>query len=365
MHSRFARARVVVMFTCFFIFFNVCSYIGIIDILRQKSFSHFSYPLEADLGPVVRHVRAVWKPGQGSVPLYTDARVHPINRADFPYLIRNHCRCGCPAGRPDIVVLVKSAVDNRYHRDVLRKTWMNARRYAGSAFSVCSVFLLGRPKVADDDPTAAPVVQQVQQRLEEEQRKHGDMVQFDFVDAYYNNTYKTMLGFRWAIDSAPDAKWLFFTDDDYYLNLWNLWRFLSLPVFRERSRLITGFIWDSSMPKRLRFSKWHISVEEYPYVRWPAYPTAGSYVLSMDTAKDLFIGMHYTKYLRFDDVFIGIVAYKLGIPTLHNDSFVGTTLFPIEAKTYRNVIACHMVNNPNRVMQAWKAMTGEDVKKPL
>ena len=71
---------------------------------------------------------------------------------------------------------------------------------------------------------------EMQKRVSEEYREFGDIVQGDFVDSYYNNTIKTMMGLRWAVEACPKARFYTFVDDDYYVSTRNLLRFLRNPV---------------------------------------------------------------------------------------------------------------------------------------
>ena len=56
------------------------------------------------------------------------------------------------------------------------------------------------------------------------------MFQGDFIDSYYNNTIKTMMGLRWASEQCPAAKFYLYVDDDYYISTRNVLRFLRHPT---------------------------------------------------------------------------------------------------------------------------------------
>jgi hypothetical protein len=57
------------------------------------------------------------------------------------------------------------------------------------------------------------------------------------------------------------------------------------------------------------FSKWYLSLEEYPYHLLPPYVTAGAYVLSQPALKDFYYGSYFVKRFKFDDVFLGLVRH--------------------------------------------------------
>lgn len=60
-------------------------------------------------------------------------------------------------------------------------------------------------------------------------------------------------------------------------------------------------------------SKWHLSLDEYPYNHFPRYLPAGAIVMSKQVVEDFYYASYYTKHFRFDDVFLGIMAYKMNI----------------------------------------------------
>jgi hypothetical protein len=97
--------------------------------------------------------------------------------------------------------------------------------------------------------------------LNEEILKHQDIVQANFVDSYDNNTYKTMVGLRWAVEVCEHFQYAFLVDDDMYINVRNLIKFMeettnypskispqSKDVFREH--LYAGKVLHSTKPMR-------------------------------------------------------------------------------------------------------------------
>jgi hypothetical protein len=71
---------------------------------------------------------------------------------------------------------------------------------------------------------------ELQISVEREQQKYGDIVQADFIDSYFNNTIKTMMGFKWAVTLCPNSKFYMFNDDDMYISTKNVLRFIRNPT---------------------------------------------------------------------------------------------------------------------------------------
>ena len=76
----------------------------------------------------------------------------------------------------------------------------------------------------------------------------------------------------------------------------------------------------NSSPMRHMMSKWYISLQDYPYNKFPPYVSAGCYLLSQQSARLFYIGTKLIKRFKFDDIYMGILAYKLGIPPIHMSS---------------------------------------------
>lgn len=60
-------------------------------------------------------------------------------------------------------------------------------------------------------------------------------------------------------------------------------------------------------------SRWHLTLEEYPYNYFPRYMPAAAIVMSKQVVDDFYYASFYTKHFRFDDVFLGIMAHKMNI----------------------------------------------------
>lgn len=202
-----------------------------------------------------------------------------------------------------------------------------------------------------------------------------------------------MIGFKWAATYCPSSNFYMFVDDDMYVSTKNVLRFIRHPTnypeyllepiyalqrdhrINKRSiestnsslsrakrqvydfelpsniRLLAGYVFQSS-PHRHLSSKWYITLDEYPYDRWPSYVTAGAYVVSREALLDLYYTSFYTKHFRFDDIYVGLLALKAGIEPFHCDEFY---FYKKEytVHNYRFVIASHGYENTNELLRVW------------
>lgn len=323
-------------------------------VFERDFYSEFEYPLEGDVLEYAKQMR------RGEQP-----PVQPINWYNYSFVTAAEHKCQDNGGRllrPKLTIVVKSAMNNFAQRAAIRQTWGYEKRF--SDIVIRTVFTLG--------VTRGPKLE-LQEQIDAENAKFKDIVQARFVDSYYNNTIKTMMGMRWATTHCPRSKFYLFVDDDYYISIKNILKFIRSParypeyfqeaeeILREAlrrlsstekvsklprappevevngtmdrskrqiydlempedARVFTGYVFKSS-PHRHLTSKWYISLDEYPWHMWPTYVTAGAFVLSREALFDMYYTSLFTKHFRFDDIYLGIVAMKALIEPLHCDEF--------------------------------------------
>nr|CAG4640915.1 EOG090X07IA [Eulimnadia texana] len=315
-------------------------YVGAFAHLREVDYhSGFSYPLDIDLAPLVSSLRKNEQPA-----------VKPINTFNYTYLKSSDKCSGGSILR--FAYVIKSAMNHFERRQAIRDTWGYEQRF--SDVPLRRVFVLG---ISDSNS-------ELQHKIDEESDKHGDIVQVNFIDSYWNNSVKTMAAMKWTVEKCSNARFLVFADDDMYLSTKNLLKFLRNPeiypdeVFdyledqkRVNGKLYAGYVFHSP-PLRHKFSKWYVPLEEYPFTLWPPYATAGAYVLSRTALLELYYGSMFTKMFRFDDVYLGLVARKVGLEPLHCSEFYFWKK-PYSATGYRDVIASHGFGDPQELRKVW------------
>lgn len=300
-----------------------------------------------------------WGPSHPLQPLIKqlkagdDVAVRPVNQFFYPYTYSSVEKCEVKDSIR-LMYVVKSALENFDKRMGIRKSWGFESRF--SDVEIRSVFLVG---MKPDEP-------HLQELLERELEEHKDIIQANFRDSYFNNTLKTMMGLHWTYHYCQKVKYFLFVDDDYYVSTRNMLRFLRDPanypqylekyivtaVNEYKEHLYAGYVFENSCPIRWAFSKWYISLDEYPYSKWPPYVTAGAYVLSRKSLEDLYFGSIYTSNFRFDDIFLGMAAKKAGIkPFHHKEFYFYRKLYDREG--YKWVIASHGFDDPKELQEVW------------
>ncbi|XP_050082509.1 beta-1,3-galactosyltransferase brn [Anopheles aquasalis] len=356
----------------------------------EKDFeATFDYPLNGDILSDVYQLRHGQQPAR-----------QPINRYNYTYITscEHKCKVDDRLMAPRLVFIVKSAIEHFDRRAAIRKSWGYERRFAD--VKIRTVFMLGRPRIVPN--------RRLQSLVDLEYSTYRDIVQGDFVDEYFNNTIKTMMGFRWAVTYCPRAKFYMFADDDFYVSAKNLLRYVRNPVnypeyleetdealrklarrlahtterngtvnasspipiepavAKDRTKrqlmqdmelppnvkLFSGFVFRSA-PHRHRSSKWYVSLEEYPWDMWPTYVTAGAFLLSHEALFEMYYVSMYTKHFRFDDIFLGIVAMKAGIEPLHSEEFYFHKAPYLGPQSYKYVLATHGYDDLTEMTKVW------------
>lgn len=186
-----------------FDFFGVFTHMFELDYYR-----HFNYPLKGD---VIRYAH--------QLRFHQEPEVQPINVYNYTFLKDCRQKCmdqGAPVS-PQLVFLIKSKMDSFNKRSAIRRSWGYENRF--SDVIIRTIFLLG---ISNN--------RELQKHIDIEADRYGDIVQISFVDTYFNNTIKTMMGFQWAIKYCPRGRFYMFVDDDYYISTKNVLRFVRNPT---------------------------------------------------------------------------------------------------------------------------------------
>ncbi|XP_075547265.1 beta-1,3-galactosyltransferase 4-like [Dermacentor variabilis] len=159
-------------------------------------------------------------------------------------------RPGCP---DFLAIVVCSAVDHFEQRAAVRDTWArDAAARRSSVFFIIGfddntvgalalsptalgtnnnlrVYILVRLYDHHSTLMAAPAQPSgmiLQERVANESARYGDIIQADFRDTYRNLTLKSVFLLKWAFMYCSRAQFLLKTDDDVFVNVDNLVRFL-------------------------------------------------------------------------------------------------------------------------------------------
>lgn len=239
---------------------------------------------------------------------------YPLNRLlnlnNFNFTINNAQRCQnftkTKAADLNLVIVIHSAVEHFYHRQIIRNTWGKIRQienYSPRKANIIIVFMLG---------ISGNNYEYIQNEIEKESEEYDDLVQANFVDSYHNLTYKHLSALRWTVQYCPDAQFIFKIDDDAYLNIFSVIESLFNYYHQQNqysSIIPQNLLACSLFPKNTkpkRSGKWSLSYKVYPHEYFPSYCSGVGYLLTQDIAFDLFEAAHNIQLpiIQIDDVFV-------------------------------------------------------------
>lgn len=219
-----------------------------------------------------------------------------LNLNDFNFTI-NQKQCGGDDNNlenklPFTLILIHSAPNNFNERNVIRETWGGQLSSNTQQFRL--IFLLGKIQTSATST-------QLQNQIEAENVIYQDIVQGNFIDTYYNLTYKHIMAFKWFTYYCSNANYLLKTDDDVFINAQMFHPFINAIGNRQmlfcRERV-------KDRVARSPQSKWYINETMYKDIYWPNYCTGFTILYSSDIILKLYNTAQTYELFPFDDVFV-------------------------------------------------------------
>ncbi|XP_043847014.1 UDP-GlcNAc:betaGal beta-1,3-N-acetylglucosaminyltransferase 7-like [Dromiciops gliroides] len=275
----------------------------------------------------------------------------------FPLRSDHPDKCG---GRVRLLLAIKSAPEHGERREAVRRTWGREVTGPGSgsdAAAVRTVFLLGRGE-AEEGPSG----EALRQRLEEEDRAHGDLLRWDFADTFYNLTLKAVNFLRWFQHRCPSVEFVFQGDDDVFVHPANLLEFLRSRQGDPRlPQLFVGDVIRRAWPIRNRHSKYYIPPELFNKA-YPPYAGGGGILMAAQLARRLLPVSEYLPLFPIDDVFLGMCLKRLGVVPQAHPGFRTFGIHRIRTHPmnqdpcfYRELLMVHQLAPP-ALISMWEAV---------
>ncbi|XP_030640473.1 UDP-GlcNAc:betaGal beta-1,3-N-acetylglucosaminyltransferase 7, like [Chanos chanos] len=265
----------------------------------------------------------------------------------FPMLINHPEKC---SGNVDLLVVVKSVIEQHDRREAVRKTW--GREQVINEKKIKTLFLLGSPSIGKD-------AKNLQKLLEYEDRIYGDILQWDFMDTFFNLTLKEVNFLRWFDIYCSHIPFIFKGDDDVFVNTDNLVELIGFKIEEEKvHNLFVGDTIAKAIPIRNRQSKYYIPKELYdkPY---PPYVGGGGFLMSSELARKLFVVSEDLELYPIDDVFLGMCLQKLQIaPEMHPGfktfGIMRRKVSPMNSEPcfFKHLIVIHKLT-PQELLRMW------------
>lgn len=195
-----------------------------------------------------------------------------------------------------------------------------------------------------------------QKFLEHESDAYHDILQFDFLDSYENLTLKTLSMLYWTKTYCPDAKWVFKSDTDVFVNSFAIAKYLK----HTSGDFVCSVCQNCTVCRRGMdcLEKWWVSEEEYPYKYYPHYCHGSAYIIRTDTAKKIYDQANKTHPLAIEDAyFTGVLTRALNVTyiDLNRKLFIRfTSKLPQDFVRGSSLMVLHIDTFSRRSPKLWK-----------
>ncbi|VDP05468.1 unnamed protein product [Soboliphyme baturini] len=163
-----------------------------------------------------------------------------------------------------------------------------------------------------------------------ENYRFRDIIQQEFHDTYRNLTYKSMMILHWASRNCRQARYLLKVDDDMFINMPGLIKFLDNKLSTDgySPDAIFCTVFYSFQPVRDKGNVWYVSPELFNESVYPNYCSGTSYLIPMEMVAPIWEKMNISEVMMIEDVYVtGIIREKLNMTLIniaHN--FCGSRL---------------------------------------
>ncbi|XP_061733230.1 N-acetyllactosaminide beta-1,3-N-acetylglucosaminyltransferase 2 [Nerophis ophidion] len=295
------------------------------------------------------------------MPEQIGAFVRSMHCRSYPILINQPTTCKrnkTSREYPMLLMAVKSQVGNFENRQAIRETWGRSGLIKGESHRkggfVRTLFLLGR-----QDSSTGPHPD-LKNFLELENRKYGDILQWDFQDTFFNLTLKDLLFWHWLQQHCPTAVFVFKGDDDVFVRTGALLDYLHQQWEEHKLRnqthinLFVGDVISNAFPNRNPSTKYYIP-ENFYKGAYPTYAGGGGVVYSASLALRLKEVSQKVCLFPIDDVYLGMCLQRLGLSPSHHPGFLTFDLPETDRGNpcaHRSVLLVHR-RSPKEMLTLW------------
>lgn len=269
----------------------------------------------------------------------------------FPILINHPEKC---SGDVDLLMVIKSVITQYDRREVIRQTWGKEQVIDGKRIK--TLFLLGTSSNEEERANH-------QKLLEYEDYIYGDILQWDFMDSFFNLTLKETHFLKWFSTYCGNVRYIFKGDDDVFVSVPNILEYLEAS--KNLKYLFVGDVIHNARPIRRKENKYYIPQALYNETLYPPYAGGGGFLMDGPVARKLYGACETLELYPIDDVFLGMCLEVLQVTPVKHNAF--KTFGIVKDKNsklnrepcfFRSMIVVHKLLPPD-LMNMWKLVNND------
>lgn len=269
----------------------------------------------------------------------------------FPMLLNHPGKC---SGDIYLLMVIKSVATQHDRREVIRKTWGKEQVIDGKRIK--TLFLLGKPSNEAERANH-------QKLVEYEDYIYRDILQWDFLDSFFNLTLKETHFLKWFNTYCPGARYIFKGDDDVFVGVENIIEYLDSSDHPRD--LFVGDVIFKARPIRKKENKYYIPLALYNETHYPPYAGGGGFLMDGALARKLTWVADTLELYPIDDVFLGMCLEVLRVTPVKHNAFKTFGLvrnknskLNREPCFFKSMIVVHKLL-PADLMHMWNLVNGE------
>ncbi|XP_040580925.1 beta-1,3-galactosyltransferase 1 [Lepeophtheirus salmonis] len=201
----------------------------------------------------------------------------------------------------DFLIVIHSRLESFDTRKVIRDTWGKVLKKLSNNSSY--IFVIGREESLSNGNRKI---------LDTEITDHGDILQEDFIDSYYNLTLKSIISLKFLTRTViwtKKPRRFLKIDDDVFLNIPLLLKSVFSPALWCKEPYLGGVILGNFTPNALSptarvLGKWGVPSYMLERKQYPAFLSGSTYLFSFATGNCLFEEAFNLPYFHLEDIFI-------------------------------------------------------------
>ncbi|XP_027013345.1 UDP-GlcNAc:betaGal beta-1,3-N-acetylglucosaminyltransferase 7 [Tachysurus fulvidraco] len=264
----------------------------------------------------------------------------------FPMIMNHPEKCSEDV---HLLIVVKSIITQHDRREVIRKTWGKEQVIGGKRIKL--LFLLGTSTNEAEKANH-------QKLLEYEDYIYGDILQWDFMDTFFNLTLKETNFLKWFSIYCGNVRYIFKGDDDIFVSMTNILEYLESS--KNTKDLFAGDVLFKAIPIRNKENKYYIPLVLYNKTNYPPYAGGGGFLMDGPLARRLYLTSETLELFPIDDVFLGMCLEVLQVTPIKHNAFKTFGLLKNKKSKlnkepcfYKSMIVVHKLLPPE-LIEMWR-----------